>query len=285
MKQGAGYVTIAQNTDSTNYLELAYLQALSIKVTQRKYTNYTVLVDERTRNDMQDKYLKVFDNVIDLLQDDAKDHDWKLANEWQVGKLTPYKETVKIESDIILTTNIDHWWQIMQEREVCICTNIRDWEGKINNTMVYRKLFAENNLLNTYNGFSYFRFGKYSEMFWQYLHYVYQHWDIFRDRILKNCREDIVSTDVAYAVTAMLVGEEHCHLPYTTPSFVHMKGAVNNWHSNLNWQDHLLAQFGNDGVLSFNTQKQMYPVHYFIKDEKFVRQAIQSLERIFQSRT
>jgi hypothetical protein len=112
---------------------------------------------------------------------------------------------------------------------------------------------------------------------------VYQHWHVFRDRILKNCREDRVSTDVAYAVTAKLIGEENCYLPHTVPSFVHMKGAVNGWHPNLNWQDHLLAQFGDDGVLSFNTQKQMYPVHYFIKDKQFVRQAIQSLERIYQS--
>lgn len=283
MKQGAGYVTIAQNTDSTDYLELAYIQALSIKLTQKQYTNYTVLVDERTRNDMQSEYLDVFDNVIDLIQDDARDHDWKLANEWQVGRLTPYKETVKIESDILVTTNIDHWWRIMQEREVCICTNIRDWEGNINNTMRYRKLFVENNLLNTYNGFSYFRFGKHSEEFWRALHYVYQHWPMYRDKILKNCREEHVSTDVAYAVTAKLVGEEHCYLPYTTPSFVHMKGAVNGWHSGLNWQDHLIAQLDNNGVLSFNTQKQMYPVHYFIKDKKFVKRIRQSLERIFQS--
>lgn len=283
MIENAGYVTIAQNTDSTNYLELAYLQALSIKITQKKYTNYTVLVDERTRNDMQSKYLDVFDNVIDLIQDDAKDHDWKLANEWQVGRLTPYRETVKIESDILVTTNIDHWWPLMQKREVCICTNIRDWEGNINNTMAYRKLFVENNLLNAYNGFSYFRFGHVSQEFWKQLRYVYQHWNRYRDRVLKNCREDIVSTDVAYAVAARLIGEENCYLPYAIPSFVHMKGAVNKWHSGLNWQDHVLAQFGNDGVLSFNTQKQMYPVHYFIKDEKFVRRAIETCERILQS--
>jgi len=281
----AGYVTIAQNNSTTDYLELAYLQALSIKLTQKKYTNYTVLVDSKTRQAMKDKYLEVFDNVIDLIQDDSIDDEWKLANEWQVGRLTPYRETVKIESDILVTTNIDHWWPLMQEREVCICTNIRDWEGNINNTMAYRKLFVENNLLNTYNGFSYFRFGKTSQKFWQQLRYVYQHWHIFRDRVLKNCREDRVSTDVAYAVAARLVGEEHCYLPYATPSFVHMKGAVNNWHSNVNWQDHVLAQFGNDGVLSLNTQKQMYPVHYFIKDEKFVKRAIRSLERIYQSRT
>lgn len=32
----AGYVTIAQNNSTTDYLELAYLQALSIKLTQKK---------------------------------------------------------------------------------------------------------------------------------------------------------------------------------------------------------------------------------------------------------
>ena len=116
----AGYVTIAQNNSTTDYLELAYLQALSIKLTQKKYTNYSVLVDQTTREAMKDKYLDVFDQVIDLQQDDSVDDEWKLANEWQVGVLTPYRETVKIESDILVTANLDHWWPAMQEREVCI---------------------------------------------------------------------------------------------------------------------------------------------------------------------
>jgi hypothetical protein len=43
-----GYFTFAQNTDTVNYLELAYAQALSIKNTQT-INQYAVAVDSQTR--------------------------------------------------------------------------------------------------------------------------------------------------------------------------------------------------------------------------------------------
>jgi len=42
-----GFITFAQNTNAVDYVRLAYLQALSIK-TSNKINSYAVLVDRST---------------------------------------------------------------------------------------------------------------------------------------------------------------------------------------------------------------------------------------------
>ena len=90
-----GYFTFAQNTDTVNYLELAYVQALSIKSTQT-INKYAVAVDAKTRESVTERHQAVFDYIIDITNDyNAPNSSWRLANEWQAWWLTPFKETIK----------------------------------------------------------------------------------------------------------------------------------------------------------------------------------------------
>ena len=43
-----GYIVIAQNNDTTDYLEQAYALALNLKLTQSTVSNLTVCVDAKT---------------------------------------------------------------------------------------------------------------------------------------------------------------------------------------------------------------------------------------------
>ena len=43
-----GYLCIAQNSDGVDYLRMAYLQALSCKLTQSSVRNFSVIVDKET---------------------------------------------------------------------------------------------------------------------------------------------------------------------------------------------------------------------------------------------
>ena len=45
-----GYIVIAQNNDTTDYLEQAYALALNLKLTQSIVNNLTVCVDAKTKN-------------------------------------------------------------------------------------------------------------------------------------------------------------------------------------------------------------------------------------------
>jgi len=260
-KAQQGYFTFAQNTDKVNYLDLAYAQALSIKNTQT-INQYAVAVDAETKKQLTHEHRTTFDYIIDIC--DPNVH--AMSNEWQAWHLTPFKETVKLESDILFTTNIDHWWTGMRLQEVCFTTKIRNYEGKISHARAYRKLFDENNLPNIYTGMYYFRFGRTSMELFRLAEIVYANWPLFRDRLLKNCREDLPSTDVVFAVAARLLGEELCTNPALDyPSFVHMKGAVNNLNAGANWLDVYPHELYNNNLM-INFTRQTWPVHYYQKE-------------------
>jgi len=255
-----GYFTFAQNTQSVNYLELAYAQAASIKQTQ-KINKYAVAVDSETKKLITDEHQKVFDYVVDIVDPVAN----AMSNEWQAWQLTPFKETIKLESDILFTANIDHWWTGLRLQEVCFTTKVRDYFGRVSKDRSYRKFFDENNLPDVYTGMYYFRFGQQSLKLFQLAFAIYSNWEYFRDN-LKNCREELPSTDVVFAIAARLLGVELCTNPALDyPSFVHMKGSVNHLHSGANWQNTLQHEL--DGTnLTINFNRQSWPVHYYQKD-------------------
>jgi hypothetical protein len=188
-----------------------------------------------------------------------------MGNEWQAWQLTPFKETIKLESDILFTTNVDHWWTGLRLQEVCFTTKVRDYFGRVSKDRSYRKFFDENNLPDVYTGMYYFRFGQQSLKLFQLAFAIYSNWEYFRDN-LKNCREELPSTDVVFAIAARLLGVELCTNPALDyPSFVHMKGSVNHLHSSANWQNILQHEL-NGTELTINFNRQLWPVHYYQKD-------------------
>jgi hypothetical protein len=253
-KAQRGFLTFAQNNSDTDYLTLAYALALSIKATQ-KITDFAVIVDEATEKRITDAHRKVFDHIILLTQDDAAQDHWKMRNEWTAWWLTPFKETIKIEADMLVPTSIDHWWDGLQQTEVCMTTNIRDYEGNVSNTRQYRKLFDSNNLPDVYSGLMYFRYGLDSKEFFTTAHDVFENWNMFKKYVLRNCRDEEPTTDVVFAIAASIVGVEKCTNPCLTfPTFVHMKPAVQGWPENVNWNNALYTEqdktFITDKVIS-----------------------------------
>lgn len=279
-KEQKGYFTFAQNNDTTDYLEIAYLQALSIKATQ-KINSYAVAVDETTQALITDKHRNLFDYIVTIREDNAINDKWKLANEWQAHNLTPFKETIKLDSDIIFNRNIDHWWHNLQQKEVCCTTEVRDYKGNISNSREYRKQFDLNNLPNVYSGFTYFRYSQTSTTFFNHVKSIYKNWALYRDEILINCREELPVTDEVYAIACMFM-DTQCYLPNNGPSFAHMKGAINGWGLTEDWTNRLYAQVDDKAHLMVGGIRQQYPFHYVSK-EFCTEELIEKYERILES--
>ena len=141
-----GYFTFVQNNETTDYLKLAYACGLSLKATQ-SINKFAIAVDEATKECLEDKHYKVFDYVIDIpWGDDSEEDSWKLGNEWKAWAITPFKETVKLDCDMVFTRNVDHWWTFMREQEILITTNVRKLNGHIATSRKYRSVFDENEL-------------------------------------------------------------------------------------------------------------------------------------------
>ena len=265
-KNGRGFVTFAQNTDSVNYLELAYLQALNIK-TIHPFEKYAVIVDNATNQKINDKHNKVFDYVIQLPYDENNEFStWKLANEYQVFDLTPFKETIKVECDLLFTRTISHWWNAFRLRDLVLNTGCKNYRQESATSRTYRKFFDDNELPDIYNGLMYFRFSQVASEFFLTAKRILRNWEYLKVNVLKNCREENPSTDVLYALAAKTLGIEKCTIPTMNfLNFVHMKPAINNWgDTSMSWQDMVLCETDNN-MIRINNLNQYNPVHYHEK--------------------
>jgi hypothetical protein len=258
-----GFLTIAQNTD-VDYLRLAYLQAMSIKLTMPD-SLYAVIVDAETMSTVTEDHRRVFDYIILLDEDLAKDEEWKLSNEWQIFNLTPFKETIKLESDLVFTRSIAHWWTTFRLRNIVLSQGCRNYLGEIGQSRYYRKLFDDNELPDVYNGLMYFRYSQESAEFFWLAEKIFANWHFIKDNVLKNCRDDLPTTDVVYALAAKILGVEKCTLPSVDfINFTHMKPLVNGFSALSKWQE--VVMYETDlPMIRINNINQYHPLHYYEK--------------------
>ena len=99
-----GYFIFAQGKD---YIRNAYALALSIKNTQEINSVCVAIAEDDT---MPEDYKEIFDHIVRIKNVGLK---YPMQNEWQIWDLTPYKETIHVEADMLFTTNIDTWLSLI----------------------------------------------------------------------------------------------------------------------------------------------------------------------------
>jgi hypothetical protein len=175
------------------------------------------------------------------------------ANDWQMFQISPYRQTIKLEADMIAASPVDHWWTLFENRDVVISQGARTFYNEIATSRFYRKCFDANNLPDVYNAITYWRLSKTAKEFFDLVKNIFENWTEFR-KLLKY-PEDTASTDVVYAMAATIIGPEQVTLPAGTgPTVVHMKRYINalqcdNWTQELIWETdpfriNTIAQWG-----------------------------------------
>jgi hypothetical protein len=183
------------------------------------------------------------------------------ANDWQVFWASPYRQTIKLEADMIVASPIDHWWTLFEHLDVVISQGARDIYGQPATTRFYRKIFDENMLPDVYNAVTYWRLSPTANKFFDSVRAIFENWEQYR-RLLKFA-EDTPSTDVVYAMAAQIVGIEKVTLPRGLgPNIVHMKQHVTpmqgaDWTKELTWET---------DPFRINTVAQHGLVHYHQKE-------------------
>jgi len=235
-----GYLIPAINTDTVNYVACAEQLADSIRVWHPD-ANITVLTKEMLPHGDLGGY----------------------ANDWQVFRASPYRQTIKLEADMIAASPVDHWWTLFEKRDVVISQGCRNFYDQPAGSRYYRRLFDENNLPDVYNAITYWRVSKTAQNFFTLVENIFSNWSSYKT--LLRFPEDIPSTDVVYAMAALIIGPELVTLPAGLgPSIVHMKQHMIATHTD-NWADELVWENTNPG-LRINTVAQWGFVHYHNKD-------------------
>lgn len=248
-----GYVIMALSHPSIDYFDCARTLAKTIRqwVPDAKIC---LITDTDHNND------PIYDHYKTINKTDP-DNAW--ADDWQAWIQSPYRETIKLEADMLITGPIDHWWSMFRHRDVVISTGCRNWHGSASEDRTYRRIIDANNLPDVYNAITYWRKSETASRFFTQVRDIFAHWDLYRRTI--RYAEDIPSTDVVYAMAAQLIGPELVTLPFATyPKIVHMKPrhagtATDNWTQELVWE---LDQ----GQLRIQTQAQWGAFHYCVKD-------------------
>ena len=265
-KSGRGFLTFAENTETQDYLSIALLQAKWLKHTNPT-AKYAVVVNSLSQDQIGDEHKKWFDYIVPVTNDlNDSTSEWRLQNESQVFDLTPFKETIKLEADLLIHRNVDHWWAGLRLRDVVLSSGSVNYFGETNQSKKYREFFVVNNLPDIYNGLMYFRYSETAFKFFELAKLIRSNWKEISTKVLKKCYEDEPSTDTLYAVTARVFGEELVTIPdLKFFRMCHIKADHNKFPEGTDWWDHLLFEI-DEKIIRINNERQYYPLHYQNKE-------------------
>ena len=187
------------------------------------------------------------------------------ANDWQMFRVSPYRQTIKLEADMWCASPIDHWWTLFESRDVVISQGCRDFYDRTSGSRYYRKLFDRNGLPDVYNAVTYWRLSQTAQEFFDLVRKIFENWSEFSTLLIMP--DDTPTTDVVYAMAAKIVGPENVMLPSGIgPNIVHLKRHICGLQSD-DWRRELVWEKTSPG-LRLNTVAQWGLVHYYHKDWK-----------------
>lgn len=276
-KADQGYITFAFGKE---YLKLAYVQALSIKASQ-SINNYAVIVDKTAAEEL-DNYSHVFDEVIKV---DYEASGWDMSQHWKVFGLTPWRETVLLDADMVFNESVDHWWPTMRLRDVCLTHEIKDFRENTITSRKCRRLFDENLLPDVYAGFMYFRYTELASEFFGLVKSITHNWDwIAKEHFIKN--DDYrIRIDEIFALAARIFGTQYVTLPVAIPTFTHGKEVLWKLSEQQPWFEQLFVELTKDKLL-IGHYYQRVPLHYHHKDwitENVIRNYERKLAKFTES--
>lgn len=270
-----GFCLLAQNNSKTDYVRQAYALALSLHM-----YNDGQKISLITNDPVPEEWKSAFDQIIPIpWTDSAENSDWKIENRWKVYHASPYEETIVLEADMLITSNIEHWWNELGKRELFFVSNVRTYRDEIVTSRFYRKTFDANKLPNLYSALHYFKKGDTAKEFYNLLEVVVNNWALFYSKYASEEYQKWCSIDLCAAIVSKILGNEK---DITDPSgfitFVHMKPRAQGWYTvPEKWTKVIGKYFTDEGKLFLGNFLQTKVLHY-VEDEFLTDEIIEKLE-------
>ena len=269
-----GFCLLAQNNSNTNYIRQAYALALSLHL-----YNKDQKISLITNNDVPTEWQSVFDQIIPIpWEDNAKDSDWKIQNRWKVYHASPYDETIVLEADMMITSDITHWWKELAKRELFFVSNVRTYRDEVVTNRFYRKTFDANGLPNLYSALHYFKKGDTAKEFYNLLEIIVNNWALFYSKYAPNEYQKWCSIDVSMAIASKILGNEHDVTdPNSFITFTHMKPIVQGWYNKPEKWTRVTGKYFTEGKLFLGNYLQNRVLHY-VEDEFLTDELLEKME-------
>ena len=263
-----GICLVAQNNSKTDYIRQAYALALSI-LAKSPNTNISLITDD-------DVPYNVFDKVIPIPWSDMAHNDWKIENRWKVYHVTPYRNTIVFDVDMLVLENIDYIWK--HYHNLVFTNSVKTYRNEIITDRYYRKTFDANELPDVYVGMYQFLKCESTHEFFTLLDIIMKNWKVFYRKYAPNNFQNWCSVDVSSAIALKILGQENNTLHQDSLlSFTHMKPQVQNLNSAPSkWTDLLPVDLENSDIL-INGYKQSGVLHY-VEDNFLTDDVVQWLE-------
>lgn len=257
-----GHLFFAQNTEKIDYVTQAYVAALTIKIFNRN--NHTCLI---TNDPVPVNYLKAFDHIVPIpWGDDASKSDWKIENRWKLIYSSPFDYTLVYDTDILLLSSNDYWWDYLTPHSLSFTTSVYDYRYNLINDTINRKSFIHNYLPNVYFGTHYFKKDKKSYEFYKWLEIITKNYSKFYQEHTPYYTQKFASMDVSSAVICKLLDINIKNSPL---QFIHMKTELQSWETMPNhWYEACILEFTDDLELRVSNFLQNGVFHYV--DETFL---------------
>ena len=254
-----GVCIVAQNNSNTDYVRQAYALSLSILKNNPK-----TCISLITNDEVSSEY-NIFDKVISIPWGDAAKHsDWKIDNRWKVYHVTPYRNTIVFDADMLVLENIDYIWS--NESKLNFTSNVTTFRNELATSRYYRKTFDANNLPNVYTGMYSFSKCPETHEFFVLLDIIMKNWKLFYKKFSPKKQQGWCSFDVSVAIAIKILGKQKYYLNNQAYGFTHLKPYMQNLtYAPQKCFDLLKMDFGDNGIF-INGYKQHGILHY-VEDE------------------
>ena len=185
--------------------------------------------------------------------------------------MTPYKETVILDTDMIFPTDVSHWWDIMCDKDIWACTNVKTYRGEPIVDYHYRLHLKNNKMPNVYTAFFYFKQSPLAEEFFKMTQIIFENWERFYFKYMPKGKPDWLSADVAFSLAIQILGiEDETTMDHMTelPTFIHMKSQVQNIPTSLmeeDWTKSIPTYYNKYNNFKVGNFQIVYPFHYVEK--------------------
>ena len=266
-----GYLVFAQNSE-TDYVRQAIALAASLKNSGNNQP-ISIVTDDT----IPAEYVPLFDKVIPIpWGDDAVRSQWKIENRWKLYHLTPYEETVVLDSDVLVTATLDNLWKFVDTFEVYFTSVVADFKSRPVVDLTYRQTFIQNDLPNLYSGLYYFKKSEFAREFFETLELVVKNYQEVYKLYTPNKKQEFLSIDVSAAIAAKIldVANDITCDAYCPTTFYHLKPKLQSLPVNvLRWTDALDVEYSDKLIIGNHIAHGV--IHYvedqFLTNEMFNR--------------